>query len=54
VAVGGFTASAAVIVGLIIVVIAIPVAWAASFLQPPRVGEAMEPAAVPELAVSPA
>lgn len=35
VAVGGFSVSAAVIAGLIIAVIAIPVAWASSFLRPP-------------------
>jgi DHA1 family inner membrane transport protein len=35
VAIGGFTASAAVITGLIIAVITIPVAWATSFLRPP-------------------
>jgi MFS transporter, DHA1 family, inner membrane transport protein len=52
VAIGSFTASAAVIAGLIIAVIAIPVAWATSFLQPPAVGQAAEPAAVPQLAAS--
>ncbi|MEU4547320.1 MFS transporter [Nonomuraea dietziae] len=35
VAIGGFTASAAVLTALIIAVIAIPVAWATSFLKPP-------------------
>jgi MFS transporter, DHA1 family, inner membrane transport protein len=35
VAIGRFTASAAVITGLIIAVIAIPVAWATSYLKPP-------------------
>ncbi|NUP03423.1 MAG: MFS transporter [Nonomuraea sp.] len=34
-AIGGFTASAPVIAGLVIAVIAIPVAWATSFLKPP-------------------
>jgi MFS transporter, DHA1 family, inner membrane transport protein len=50
----GFTTSAAVIAGLIIAVIAIPVAWATSFLKPPTVGQAAQPPAVPDLAVSPA
>jgi DHA1 family inner membrane transport protein len=54
VAIGGFTASAAVITGLIIAVIAIPVAWASSFLKPPAVAAAEQPAAVPEPALSPA
>jgi DHA1 family inner membrane transport protein len=53
VAIGSFTASAAVIAGLIIAVIAVPVAWATSYLKPPTAGEANEPAATPELAVSP-
>jgi DHA1 family inner membrane transport protein len=48
VAIGSFTASAAVIAGLIIAVIAIPVAWATSFLRPPTVGTAGQPAAAPE------
>jgi DHA1 family inner membrane transport protein len=52
VAIGNFTASAAVIAGLIIAVIATPVAWATSFLKPPLVGDATEPAAVPDLAAS--
>ena len=38
------------ITGLIIAVIAIPVAWASSFLRPPTVGEATEPTAEPVLA----
>lgn len=45
VAIGTFTASSAVITGLIIAVICIPVAWAASFLKPPSFAEAAEPAA---------
>jgi DHA1 family inner membrane transport protein len=53
VAIGSFTASAAVIAGLIIAVIAVPVAWATSYLKPPTAAEANEPAATPELAVSP-
>jgi MFS transporter, DHA1 family, inner membrane transport protein len=52
VAVGSFTASAAVIAGLIIAVVAIPVAWATSFLKPPTIGPATAPAALPELAAS--
>jgi DHA1 family inner membrane transport protein len=44
VAVGGFTASAAVITGLVIAAVAIPVAWATSFLTPPAVDDAPEPA----------
>jgi MFS transporter, DHA1 family, inner membrane transport protein len=52
VAIGSFNASAAVITGVIIAVIAIPVAWASSFLRPPTVGEATEPAAEPDLATS--
>jgi DHA1 family inner membrane transport protein len=40
VAIGTFTASSAVITGLIIAVIAIPVAWATSFLKPKPVEEA--------------
>jgi len=39
-AIGTFTASSAVITGLIIAVIAIPVAWATSFLKPPVVQNA--------------
>jgi DHA1 family inner membrane transport protein len=54
VAIGSFTASAAVIAGLIIAVIAIPVAWATSFLRPPTAGTAGQPAAAPEPALSPA
>jgi MFS transporter, DHA1 family, inner membrane transport protein len=38
-AIGGFTISAAIVTGLIIAVIAIPVAWATSFLQPPQVDQ---------------
>jgi DHA1 family inner membrane transport protein len=45
VAIGGFTASAAVITGLIIAVITIPVAWATSLLRPPVIDETTEPAA---------
>jgi DHA1 family inner membrane transport protein len=54
VAVGSFTASAAVLTGLIIAVIAIPTAWATSFLKPPTIAAATKPAAVPEPALSPA
>jgi MFS transporter, DHA1 family, inner membrane transport protein len=52
VAIGGFTASAAVITGLIIAVIAIPVAWATSLLKPPVAEKAAEP--TPEPAPDPA
>jgi DHA1 family inner membrane transport protein len=49
VAIGGSTASSAVVTGLIIAVIAIAVAWATSFLKPPVVEDAAEPAkAYPE------
>jgi MFS transporter, DHA1 family, inner membrane transport protein len=41
-AVGSFAASSAVITGLIIAVISIPVAWAASFLKPPVIADATE------------
>jgi DHA1 family inner membrane transport protein len=51
-AIGSFTASAAVITGLVIAVIAIPVAWASSFLKPPTVGAAAEPTVEPDLAMS--
>jgi MFS transporter, DHA1 family, inner membrane transport protein len=47
VAIGGFTASAAVITGLVIAVVTIPLAWATSSLTPP-VAEQAEP--VPEAA----
>jgi DHA1 family inner membrane transport protein len=42
VAIGGFSASAAVITGLVIAATAVPVAWATSFLKPPAVDEAPE------------
>src|SRR4029450_1899186 len=51
-AIGSFTASAAVITGLVIAVIAIPVAWASSFLKPPTVGAAAEPTVERDLATS--
>ncbi|MFB9679473.1 MFS transporter [Streptosporangium vulgare] len=44
VAIGTFTASSTVITGLIIAVISIPVAWASSFLKPPVIADATEPA----------
>jgi DHA1 family inner membrane transport protein len=47
VAIKSFAASAAVITGLIIAVIAIVVAWATSLLQPPPVDDAAAPAAEP-------
>jgi DHA1 family inner membrane transport protein len=49
VAIGHVSASATVVAGLIIALIAIPVAWATSFLETPA-REAAEPAAVPALA----
>jgi MFS transporter, DHA1 family, inner membrane transport protein len=45
VAIGRSTASSAVLTGLVIAVLAIVVAWATSFLKPPLVAEAAEPAA---------
>jgi DHA1 family inner membrane transport protein len=45
VAIGTFTASSAVLTGLIIAVISIPVAWATSFLRPPVIADATDPAA---------
>jgi len=39
VAVGSFTVSAAVITGPVVVVAAIPVAWATSYLKPPQAME---------------
>ncbi|HTF50737.1 MAG TPA: MFS transporter [Pseudonocardia sp.] len=47
VAVGGFTASAAILTGLVIAVIAIPVAWATRRLEPPVVKDSA-PAATGE------
>ncbi|WP_211263866.1 hypothetical protein [Streptosporangium amethystogenes] len=44
-AIGTFAASSAVITGLIIAVISIPLAWAASFLKPPIFADAAELAA---------
>ncbi|MEW9554845.1 MFS transporter [Nonomuraea sp. NPDC050783] len=44
VAMGAFTASSAVVTGLIIAVISVPVAWATSFLKPPVSADAAEPA----------
>jgi DHA1 family inner membrane transport protein len=52
VAIGGFTASAAVITGLIIAVIAVPTAWATSYLKPPTAGPATHPEAAPQPALS--
>lgn len=54
VAIGGSTASSAVLTGLVIAAIAIPVAWATSFLRPPLIAEAVEPAAAAEPAGDPA
>jgi MFS transporter, DHA1 family, inner membrane transport protein len=51
VAIGGFTASAAILTGLVIAIVAIPVAWATGRLEPPGVKDSApvasgEPAAV--------
>jgi DHA1 family inner membrane transport protein len=54
VAVGSFTSSAAVITGLILALMAIPVAWATSFLQPPMIEEAAKPIATAEPICEPA
>ncbi|MFC7722870.1 hypothetical protein [Nonomuraea recticatena] len=45
VAIGSSTASSAVVTGLIIAVVVIPVAWATSFLKPPAIRSAAGPAA---------
>ncbi|GAA4467370.1 MFS transporter [Phytohabitans houttuyneae] len=50
-AVGAFNTSAAVIAGLVIAVIAIPVAWATSFLTPPAVEVAAAPPPIREPAL---
>jgi DHA1 family inner membrane transport protein len=42
-AISGFTTSAAVVTGLVIAAIAVPVAWATGFLKPPAVQETPEP-----------
>jgi DHA1 family inner membrane transport protein len=54
VAIGTFTASSAVITGLIIAVIFIPVARAASFLKPPVIADATEPAVAADVTPEPA
>jgi DHA1 family inner membrane transport protein len=43
VAIGAFTASAAVLTGLVIAVIAVVIAWATGFLTPPASGEGQPP-----------
>jgi MFS transporter, DHA1 family, inner membrane transport protein len=53
VAVGSYSASAAVLTGLIIAVVAIPIAWGTSYLKPPVVPEEATPAAT-EPAAEPA
>jgi MFS transporter, DHA1 family, inner membrane transport protein len=50
VAIGRFTASSAVLTGLVIAVVAIVVAWATSFLKPPLVEKAAAPAPTPKAA----
>jgi DHA1 family inner membrane transport protein len=52
VAIGTFAASSAVIAGLIIAVISIPVVWAASFLKPPVIADAKEPAVAADVTPS--
>jgi MFS transporter, DHA1 family, inner membrane transport protein len=47
IAIGRFSVSAAMIAGLIIAAIAIPVAWATSLLRPPAIQEAVGPTAEP-------
>jgi DHA1 family inner membrane transport protein len=42
-AVGAFTVSAAVIAGLVLAVIAIPIAWATGLLRPPATEDSAEP-----------
>ncbi len=54
VAIGSFTASAAVLTALIIAVIAIPVAWATSYLKPPIVKQTAKPATAGQPAPEPA
>jgi DHA1 family inner membrane transport protein len=54
VAIGTFTASSAVITGLIIAVISIPVAWAAGFRKPPVIADATEPAVAADVTPEPA
>ncbi|MFI0353084.1 MFS transporter [Actinomadura sp. 9N407] len=54
VAIGAFTASSAVLIGLIIAVISIPVAWGAGFLRPPVIADATEPAATAAVSPEPA
>jgi DHA1 family inner membrane transport protein len=51
VAIGSFTASSAVLTGVIIAAIAVPAAWATSFLEPPVVEESAE---APVVAADPA
>lgn len=54
VAIGSYTAASAVITGLIIAVIVIPIAWATSFLRPPASQSAGAPAPTAEPAPKPA
>jgi DHA1 family inner membrane transport protein len=54
VAIGRFGPSSAVLTGLIIAAIAIPIAWATSFLTPPLVEEVAAPAAAAGLTPEPA
>jgi MFS transporter, DHA1 family, inner membrane transport protein len=48
VAIGSVSASAAVVTGLVIAVVSIPVAWATSYLTPPPVEQTAAPAAATE------
>jgi DHA1 family inner membrane transport protein len=45
VAIGGFTAAAAILTGLVIAIVAVPVAWATSRLEPPVVEHSAPPPA---------
>ncbi|TWF78305.1 DHA1 family inner membrane transport protein [Pseudonocardia hierapolitana] len=54
VAIGSSTASSAVIIGLIIAMVSIPVAWATSFLKPPATADAAEPVVAADVAPEPA
>lgn len=53
-AVGAFTVSSAVVTGLVLAVLAVPVAWATSFLKPPLGEQAAQPIAAAEPIADPA
>jgi MFS transporter, DHA1 family, inner membrane transport protein len=52
VAIGIFTASAAILTGLVIAIVAVPVAWATSRLEPPVVEDSAPPAGHERIAVA--